>query len=219
MRRAVSILALFAGLLLPVSPGRSQDEPPEPPAEEVSFPLEVRLGARLAGFEMLGAADSYDAVFGDTLLLGGADLELRFAPRWLVRLSAAFGEADGEQVLLSDPPIPTGEPVTLTYLPVHLSAGFLLRATDRWRVTTGAGATLLSWETSSQLDTSSGADPGAHVLLGVERTLPRLGVGAELLYSTIPDAVGEGGASEYYGEDDLGGLELAVTVRWRVGGG
>jgi hypothetical protein len=210
LRRLLPAVVL---LLLPVTAAPAQTAP-EPQAPR--FPVEVRLGLRAGAFEMVGSADSYDAVFGDPLPLGGADLEVRFATRWMLRASAEYGEIDGEQVLFTNPPTSTGEEVSLTYLPIHLSAGYLARPGRPWRLTLGAGVTLLSWETTSQLSSSSGTDPGGHAFLALERVGDRIGVGAELLYSSIPDAVGDAGATQFYGEDDLGGLALGLTVRWRV---
>jgi hypothetical protein len=43
-------------------------------------------------------------------------------------------------------------------------------------------------------------------MAGVEVGKGRFRFGAEVGYSSVPDAVGLGGVSRVYGEDDLGGL-------------
>ncbi|MDX1630407.1 MAG: hypothetical protein R3234_00960 [Thermoanaerobaculia bacterium] len=206
-------------LLLPLAaPANAQDAEPleELGQKEEAVPLQVRLGLRLGAFEMINSGDSYDAVFGDPLPLAGADLELRFASRWLARISAEYGEIDGEQVLLTDPPRPTGIETTLTYAPIHVSAGFLVGPDTPWRFVVGGGATLLRWEESGPSGSDSSTDPGGHLLLSLERTGDRWGIGGEAIYSSIPDAAGAGGASDFFEEDDLGGLALSVTLRWRI---
>ena len=45
-----------------------------------------------------------------------------------------------------------------------------------------------------------------HVATGLEYGQGRLRFGVELSYSTVPDALGLGGVSRVYGEDDLGGF-------------
>lgn len=219
--RALALPLLLVLLCLPVGTSATAQEPDEVAAEteetaDRDFSLQVRLGLRLGAFEMINSDDSYDAVFGDPLFLGGADLELRFTRHWLVRLSAEYGEIDGEQVLLTDPPTPTGIETTLTYTPIHASAGFLVGPDTPWRLLIGGGATLLRWEESGPSGADSSTDPGGHLLLALERTGERWGIGGEAIYSSIPDAAGAGGATDFFDEDDLGGLAVSLTLRRKI---
>jgi hypothetical protein len=50
----------------------------------------------------------------------------------------------------------------------------------------------------------------------MQRAVKRWSLGGELRYSSIPDAVGEGGVSAFFDEDDLGGVELAAVASWWV---
>jgi hypothetical protein len=49
-------------------------------------------------------------------------------------------------------------------------------------------------------------------MLGAEYGQGTIRFGAELGYSLIPNAVGLGGVSAVYGEDDLGGLSIVGRV-------
>jgi len=49
-------------------------------------------------------------------------------------------------------------------------------------------------------------------------TMVQLGVQAEARWSTIPDALGKGGVSALFGEDDWGGLALNLVLAFRLGG-
>jgi hypothetical protein len=54
---------------------------------------------------------------------------------------------------------------------------------------------------------------GFHLLGGVEyRAMPWLAVGGELAWSSIADALGEGGVSAAFNETDLGGLTMRLKV-------
>jgi hypothetical protein len=174
----------------------------------------VHLDLRLSAFEMTGAADSWDAVFGDPMLQGGLGLEWRFARRFLLLATADYGVASGEQVLLADPPVPTGVDVELTYLPVHLSAAWIANPSSAWRLALGGGPSLVSWDDDSGTGTSA-TDTGAHALAQLRRTGGRFSWGAELRWSTIPDAVGDGGVTAFYDEDDIGGIALTLFAGWR----
>jgi hypothetical protein len=216
-------MRLLTGLLLALLaiPAGAQGGPaaaPGPPAE----PTGVRLGFRLGAFEPINSADSYDAVFGEPMPQLGLQVEAAIRGRWLLALAVDHGEVDGERVLLTDPPQGTGVPVTLTVTPVQLTAGVLFRPAPRWRAGLGVGPTLLLWEDESAGESRSRTDTGGHVLLGLRRALgspggpERWSLGGELRYSSVPDAIGQGGVSEFFGEDDLGGLAVQLLALYRL---
>ena len=180
-----------------------------------SFPDELRLDLRLTAFEMTGAADSWDAVFGDPMIQGGIGLEWRPMRRLLLLATADYGSANGEQVLLTDPPTSTGIGVTFTYLPVHLGAAWIVNPDRRWRVALGGGPTFVSWDDDSG-GGASGSDFGGHVLAQLRHAGDSFSWGAEARWSTVPDAVGEGGVTRFFGEDDIGGIALTLFGGWRL---
>lgn len=198
---AAVLLALAAA-----APGAAQ-RPPEPDGGERP-PRELRAGLRLGAFEMVNSPDSYDAVFGDPMPLVGGQLEWQLRPRWLLALTLDYGQVDGERVLPGDPPIGTGIDETLTYVPLHLSAAWRADRGGDWALHLGAGPSFLSWEDDAGISSADGTEVGAHLLLSLQRLRPRWALGGELRWSTFPDAVGEAGITEFYGEDDLGGASL-----------
>jgi hypothetical protein len=172
-------------------------------------------GASAGVFEPLGFSDSYDAVYGETLVPLGAAFEARLGSRWFVGLSTELASADGERVALVPEPVPTGVATELELNPWHLTFGWIGGSDAGWSVRLGGGATLLSWKETSAAGDASGSDPGAHLSVAVRRALGSFRLGARALYSTVPDALDEGaGAGAAFGEDDLGGLSLAATAGW-----
>jgi len=172
------------------------------------------VGLTAGLFEPYGFADAYDAVYGETLTPIGFELETRLGERWFLALASDFSSADGERVALVPEPVPTGVATELKLNPWRLTFGRVFRAGRPLTVRLGAGATLLSWKETSELESVSGSDLGGHVLLGVRNAFGRFALGAEAVYSTIPDALPEGGAAAQLGEDDLGGLALLATAGW-----
>ncbi|HEX2251732.1 MAG TPA: hypothetical protein VHQ65_00520 [Thermoanaerobaculia bacterium] len=198
---------------LPVSP-QGEAEVPRPPAPPPSW----WVGARLGAFDMVNAADSYDAVFGEPMPQIGLAAEVDFRHRWRLALSIDYGTVDGEQVILADPPLGTGIDEELTLVPVHLTLAWRLRPRARWGGYVGAGPSFLSWKDESELGTNSGTDFGASLAAGLRRTKPASpwAWGAELRWSTFPNALPDTGTAGAFGEDDPGGLAITVTALRRL---
>jgi hypothetical protein len=216
MGRAPRAVALALAALLGPLAVSAQEPDAAPAPKPPPPPPRFEVGLRLAGFEMVNSADSYDAVYGDTLLLYGVEAAVVLRGRWLLALAWERGEVDGERVLLTRPPRPTGVSTTLTYAPLHLTLGWILRPAALWEARLGAGPTLLDWDDSSAGESQGGTDTGWHLGAGLRRRVGRWSLGGELRYSSIPDAVGEGGVSAFFDEDDLGGVELAAVAAWRL---
>ena len=54
---------------------------------------------------------------------------------------------------------------------------------------------------------------GFHILGGVEFKATRwLGVGGEIAFTSVPDALGAGGVSEAFDEDNLGGTSYRLKI-------
>ncbi|HVS01856.1 MAG TPA: hypothetical protein VMT16_03725 [Thermoanaerobaculia bacterium] len=176
----------------------------------------VAVGLGVGVFEMTNAADSWDAVFDGPMTSFGLYLEVGLARRWLATLAADWGTADGEQVLLTDPPQPTGVDVSLDYEPIHLTLGWVAWARERWRLHLGLGPTVVRWSEAAGPRSRSATDYGGHALVGLRREVGRFSLGGDLRWSAIPDAVGDGGVSEYFGEDDIGGLGLTLLGAYRL---
>lgn len=182
-----------------------------------------RLAARLGAFDMTGSSRSYDAVYGgDPIPQLGLGLELELRSRWLLSVTYDYGEVDGEQVLPTRPPRPTGQGTTLTYQPLAVGAAVIVNPRHRWGIALGGGALWLDWEDRGASGSAGGSDAGYYALAGLRRRpgLDDLGRrwqwGGELRYSSVPDAVGEGGITALFGEDDLGGVSLTVVLFYHL---
>lgn len=209
---AVFVCAL-AGLALP--PASSAQQAPEP---EMPFAGELRAGLRLGLFDMVNSADSYDAVYGDPLPLAGGQVEWLLRPRLLLGASLAYGEVEGERVLPTDPPIPTGIETSLTYIPVHATVSWRIDrpappgAGADWSAWLGGGPSVLSWEDDAGFTSADGTEIGGHLAASLRRGGARWIFGGELLWSSFPDAIGGAGVSELFDEDDLGGVSLTFLA-------
>ncbi|MFP3941579.1 MAG: hypothetical protein ACLF0P_14875 [Thermoanaerobaculia bacterium] len=227
---ALALLLGVAGTLAAPGPAPAQD-PGTPPdtqretgeaVQEIDGMEDRRLlwGVRLGGFEMINAEDSYDAVFDDPMPMLGVQLDWRWRQRWVLEATLDYGEVDGERVLLADPPVGTGVDETLTYVPVHLTASWSFYHFDPWELRAGAGPSLLWWEDESGgelagVDASDdGTELGANAALSLRRAFTAWTLGGELRWSTFPDAVGDAGVTEFFDEDDPGGVSVHVIALW-----
>jgi hypothetical protein len=185
------------------------------------------------------AEDSFKAILdkNDGIVYGGgAEVLLPFmleplAPNRSDRIFAGhfFGSIgawqfkhDGERVFVGpgDEVFRLGIPVTVTITPIELTAGY--RFSRFWRrVAPYVGAGYSSYryqETSEFADDNANENvderfPGWHVVGGVEYQPFRwLGIGGEVTWSSIADALGEGGVSEHYNEDNLGGTSFRLKI-------
>lgn len=198
---------------------RAQSDEPEDAglgAGPAAPPWVWRLGLRLGAFDMINSSDSYDAVYGDPVPLLGVAIETEIRRRWLIGLTWDFGEVDGEQVLPSRPPRPTGVGTTLSYRPLSLTGAYVLNPAAGWRWHLGAGVTRLDWSDEGITRRNDGSDVGYHAVAGLRHSHRSWTFGGELRYSTIPDAVGDGGIAGFFGEDDLGGVALHLVALYRL---
>ena len=219
MRRALVVawvLALAAPLVA---------QEPSPQMIDDVFPelRRLSLGVRVGAFEPLAFADSYDAVYGESLVPYGARFEFRprrapyARPKWFLALATDFVEADGEAVAFVPEPVPTGTATTLELNPWHLTSGWLFRPATRLHPYAGVGVTALRWEERDEFGTLSATDVGAHAVVGLRwrAFYVPLAVDGELLYYTVPGALDDSeGAAGFFRETDFGGLTAAVTVSW-----
>jgi hypothetical protein len=221
LRPARSLAPLLSAVLLALATAAAGQLPPvdppdsEEPARRSAEPR-WSLGLRLGAFEMTNAPDSWDAVYGSPMPQLGGQVELRLWRHLMVALAADWGEASGHRILPTQPPIRTEFGTNLTYLPAHLTLGWVARADRPWELTFGLGPSLLTWRESSDGDSNSDSVVGGHVAFGARRNLARFALGAEVRWSTFADSAGDRGAMAFFDEDDMGGLALQLVALWRL---
>lgn len=204
----------------------AQSKPRPRPAAQPSRSLTIN-GYAMVGRVNLMAVDSFEAITGKANgpIFGGG---VRVGLPWIntswggafVDLGAWRHETEGERVFVSNGTIyPLNVPVQIALTPIELSAGwqFRFRRAPKFAPYVAAGLTSMRYQESSDFaSTTEDIDEsysGYHVSGGAEYRIVRwVGVAGEFAWSTVPNAIGEGGVSAAFNENNLGG----TTVRFKI---
>jgi len=143
------------------------------------------------------------------------------ASRWSTSGERAFVDSTGEA-------FPLGIPLDIDATHVDVSVGWRFYPRNRRTIRTAVpyvagGAGVVRYREESPF-----AEPGDdvrtssttyHVALGFDYPLNRwLAIATDARYRFAPDIVGDDGVSSVFEEDDLGGFQLSVGVRFGFGG-
>jgi hypothetical protein len=149
----------------------------------------------------------------------GGSFRAVFKRRFFAAADVRRFSKTGERVYVADPGgqvFPLGHPLQLRIVPVTVSGGYRFRASRTFVPYVGLGGGFASVKEESTVGGVAEADSRtkatAHVLGGLEYGRGLLRFAAEVSWSTIPNAIGLGGVSQLYGEDDLGGLSAVAKV-------
>ncbi len=173
------------------------------------------IGGHIGTFDMTNAQKSYNAVYGDPILTVGFDAEMIILKGLAFHLTIETGSVEGRQVILTPNPQPTDQKSTFSMTPIHLTVGYLFGEKKPWSFLAGGGITTVEWSDTNSLRRTSGNSTGFHVLLSIRKEWEKFNVGANLRYSSIPNAIGRGGVSRFYGEDDIGGLSIDIISMYK----
>ena len=183
-------------------------------------------GIDIKGYGLIGgmsfaASDSFDAVLdtsSGTIFGGGAEVGLPWGGLYVGVGAWRFSE-EGQRVFVSGSEVfRLGIPLTVEVTPIEVTGGWRFKGiSPRFVPYVGAGWSSYAYkETSDFADAGEDVDErfsGFHILGGAEFKLTRwLGVGGELAWSRVPDALGTGGASRVFDETDLGGTSYRLKV-------
>ncbi len=180
-----------------------------------------------AGYFSMSASKSADAVFdsSDGLAWGGA-ARYSFKGGIFVSAGARTFSKEGERVFVAGPTDTVarlGFPLSIRITPIFVTAGYRFREGKMVVPYAGIGGSLTSFtEESSVAGRSydeSRSKAGFHVVGGAEVGRGRFRFGAEVGWSTVPDAVGFGGVSAVYNENNLGGWSAMGKLVIAFGGG
>jgi hypothetical protein len=168
----------------------------------------------------MAAAETFDAVIGTSRLsMAGAGGEaLGLWKGLFARVAFSTASETGHRVdVFEDEVVSVGIPITVELRPIEVAGGWRLRPVASGRLVPYFGGGLLRMgyrETSDFADTGENIDTsftGAVMFGGIEASLVSwIVAGAEVQYRTVPDAIGGGGVSQVFGEDNLGGLTFRV---------
>lgn len=178
-------------------------------------------------FDMAGARRSMEAVVGSSGF-GSFGAEWGYGIHRGLFAAVGFSffpSKEGERVFLAGPgdrPFPLGFPLRVSRTAAHLNVGWRFFRAKRFSPYAAIGAELVSLKETSEVagETIEEAQSkgGFRGLVGVEyRATRRLLFGAEIIGSTVPNAIGVSGVSRVYAEDDIGGLAVLGKVIYRFG--
>jgi hypothetical protein len=178
------------------------------------------------GYFSWAASSSASAVFGST---GGGTFGggLRYTVWRGVFVSAGVRRfsAEGQRVFVATPSAPVQElgfPLSVRITPIFATVGY--RFFDGGLVVPylGIGGSVNKYSETSEVAEEtfdeSFSKSGFHGVGGVEVGRGLLRAAAEASYSTVSGAVGLGGVTQVYGEDDIGGWTVVGKVIVAFGG-
>jgi hypothetical protein len=213
------LIALTASPL--AAPAFAQTGTKPRPAAQRSRSVQIS-GYAMAGRINLTAIDSFDAITGKVggpIFGGGVRVGLPFGGLF-VDVGAWRYQTEGERVFVSNGTVyPLNIPVEIAMTPIELSAGwqFRFRRLPKFTPYLAAGLTSMRYtETSGFADAADNMGEsfnGYHVNGGAEYRIARwVGIAGEVAWTTVPDSIGEGGASAAFNETDLGGTTLRFKI-------
>lgn len=215
-RASVLALAMVAALALPIA-AQTRTTPRPAPSRSVEIG-----GYAMVGQFTFAAQESFDTILGKSsgpIFGGGATIGLPIGGLF-VDIGAWKYSDSGERVLvLGSDVVPLGIPLDVTIVPVEISAGWKFRIgkMPKFFPYLAGGYTSYGYkETSTFAGSGEDVDDrfgGYHVRGGAEYKLTRwLGIAGEMAWTTVPDALGNGGVSALFNEDDLGGTSFRARI-------
>jgi opacity protein-like surface antigen len=212
--------AAAAAVLCLLSPAMAAAQAPAPrPAAAAG--VGVR-GFVDAGVRTFTAADSFEAVLGTrSATIAGIGGEIVLPQRIFANVRVSWFEQTGERVFVFEgETFPLGIDTTVRIVPVEITGGYRFAAGNRRVIPyAGGGVGWHRYEETSEFAASgenvSERFRGFHVLGGAEIRVARwLGVGGEVQWTTVPDALGAdpNSVAAAFGEDDLGGTAVRLKV-------
>ena len=179
----------------------------------------------IVDLDSVAAKESFDAVLGTSQLnaFGGGVEVNEIWKHLFARVAFTRARKEGSRVFVNNAQVfPLGIPLTVTMTPIEAGAGWRF-VTKSSRLTPYAGAAFLSMAyTETSKFAESGEDSserfkGQDVFGGVDVWIVKwLSVAAEAQYRRVPNALGAGGASKDFNENDLGGFTARIMVGIRT---
>ena len=187
-------------------------------------PIGLRAYA-IADADSIAATESFEAVLGTSRLQAfGGGVEITDIWKHLfARVAVTRARKSGSRVFVSGTQVfPLGIPLEVTMTPIEAGGGWRF-VTKSNRLTPYAGAAFLSMGyTETSKFAESGEDTserfkGQDIFGGVDVGLVKwLSIAAEAQYRRVPNALGAGGVSKDFNENDLGGFTARITIGIRT---
>jgi opacity protein-like surface antigen len=222
----LAIAVVIVALASPSAAYAQQKPQPKPkpaPARQPPRPRTVSIGGyAMAGGFSFTARESFEATLGRSsgpIFGGGARIGIPYGGLF-ADVGAWRYKDDGERVfVLDNVEYPLNIPMEVSITPIELSGGwqFRIRTNPKLLPYVGGGLTLMNYSETSDFATDAEnveeTFTGYHLFGGVEYKLTRwLGAAGEVSWTTVPDAIGDGGVSQAFNEDNLGGVSLRFRI-------
>jgi hypothetical protein len=182
-----------------------------PPVGAGEFAAEAQVG--YLGLTATRSAEATLASSGG-LTWGGAG-RYTFHKGFYASLGVRTFSASGERVFVAGPSDTVsrlGFPLSVRITPVALTLGYRFRNGQLVVPYAGLGGSITSYREESSVAgisyDESRSKAGFQLVGGLEVGRGMFRFGAEAGWSTVPNAIGLGGVSEVYNEDDLGGWSV-----------
>jgi len=223
MRRFLrNVCAIAVVLLAPAVPARGGQG-----AQPAKSPSPIGLRAySVFDLDALAARESFDAVVGTSHLTAfGGGLEVDIWKHFFARVAFTRARKSGHRVFVANGEVFPFENVPLTVMltPIEVGGGWRFVSSKRSRLTPFAGVSFLSMgytETSKFAEAGENTNErftGQDVFGGVEVGIVKWLVAAgEVQYRRVPNGLGVGHVSQDFGESDLGGVTVRVTIGIRI---
>ena len=176
----------------------------------------------MAGITLFAASQTFDAILEtDSGAIFGGGLRLVIPGGPYLEVGAWRFEQDGERVFVgaNNQVFPLGIPLTVQMTPLEITAGWRFRGLLGPRITpyVGGGYTSMRYEETSDFadDTENVSDRynGFHLAGGAEVRLARwVAITGDVVWTRVGGAIGEGGVSAVFDEDDLGGTSFRIRL-------
>ncbi|HEV7503032.1 MAG TPA: outer membrane beta-barrel protein [Vicinamibacteria bacterium] len=199
--RLAIVLAAMAGALLATSADAA----------------DLAVGAEGGYFAMTNAQNSAKAIFDGSTGGGtfGGFLHVGLGERFFVEAHGRRFQKTGDRVFVADATSPVfhlGHPLTVRTVPFYGMVGYKFLHGSRWApyVALGIGSTQYreTSDVAGLVETSSTSKASGLIALGVDFLTGPVRLGAEVSYSTVPNAIGDSGVSKVYGENNVGGISI-----------
>lgn len=219
--RPLLLALVMLGVATPASvvAQTSAGRPATRPAPAYPDRLQIRPFASV-GTTWFTASSTFKAVLGSGQGQDfGGGLNLTQGPAY-IELGARRFRKSGERVFVTSggQVFPLGIPTEVTMTPLEVAAGWRFRPWfGRVQPQLGIGYTRLRYqETADFAEAGDDVDEsfnGFHLMGGAEVRLARwVGVTGEVVWTSVSDAIGTGGASKAFNEDNLGGTSLRLKI-------
>ena len=186
------------------------------------------IGERVFGlfdFEHMSASRSFNAVLGSanfSAFGGGVDIVNLGGQGLFVRGAVSTMGKNGTR---TDTSISNGIEVDVRMVPIDIGAGWRFKRLtrgDKFVPFIGGGGVFVHYSettpSGNPSDNTSTWNGGFEAFGGVDMKVTRhFTVAPEVMFRSLPNALGQGGLSKAFGESDLGGIAFRLTAGVRFG--